>query len=331
MRLLKDLGKILAKGHNLKNLTIRFGDDRLQEHMTECVSTRHDCGFRDQMRDAINSLRRVHNVKKVTLIGIIPDQARAMQDRMQNPAIGFGDLPRELRDLIYEQAVDWPDISKSIIRAMANWPDHVVRFPYPRRRITPTALLLNKQFSAEALQALRKKPLNILLPCDHRITDQEKVPMLTRLISRQALKNVESITIRMESWEWVYTIERSFALALATSPYLKRFRLEYKDTLKPSFLSSVHYPDNKLHLCLRELKRIRGLESATFEGDLPLCYADPLSKIMTSPRYTREPLPELKAINELGDMLIIDDSKEDESRRHQPISAAYLPEATTLN
>ncbi|EME47844.1 hypothetical protein DOTSEDRAFT_69689 [Dothistroma septosporum NZE10] len=322
MRLLEQLGNLLTQGHNLKNLTIKFGDARLREHMTDCVATGHDCGFRDQMRKAINHLRRVHNVQKVTLIGIIPEQALDMQDRMQKPAIGFEDLPRELRDVIWRETVDWPDLSTALVRAMANWPDQRVRFPYPSRS-TPKALLLNKQYSSEALQVLRKKPLNITFPGHHNINEQEKVPKIMRFISRQALKNVESININMESWDWVYSINKSLANALATSPYLRKFRLDYRDSLKPSFLtvSNQYYPDNKLHLCLRELKHIRGLEQAIFDGDLPVCYTDALATIMMSDRYTREQLPELKAINVKGEMLIIDDKNEDQARIRHPSSS----------
>lgn len=57
--LIKEMARILSAGHKLKKLKIEFTDPDLVVHMTSCWSGDWECGFRESLRQALNSLRKV--------------------------------------------------------------------------------------------------------------------------------------------------------------------------------------------------------------------------------------------------------------------------------
>lgn len=297
IRLLTEMGAGLsASGHRLKVLTIDFSrDKRLGEHMNECWDAAHTCGFRDQMRDALDNFRGVRGVECVTLLGINPVHAKVLKKRMESKPIQFSDLPKEARKLIYKYSLGWEDISGTVMRAVTDWPDkRKKRFPYPVLT-TPTVLLLNKEYSAEAQAVLdqSKKVLRFDLPADHSISKHADMPKLSRFIGRATLKSVQTIKINMESREWSMSMDRDFISALRSrDSKLQKFKLTFRDALK--FFQYPMYPDVDIHSHLKRLTTIRGLEKADFSGDLPICYTDPLGAIMAS--RNRTGLPKLKGI-----------------------------------
>lgn len=309
MTLLRELGEILEDGHNLKALLIDFKDHRLQEHMNHCYDSDYSCGFRDQMHNALQSLRKVRGIGKVTLSGLNPRASRELKWLMEKQRTTFLSLPRELRDIIYEDTMDVSDISTALTRALIKH-NHTPRaspFPFPPKT-TPTVLLLNKQIHHEALESLQKKPINITFSSNHHIHDEKRIPSILAFVSRPALKHTKSLTLTMESWEWIYTLEPRLVKILAASDLLETFHLTFHDPLKSDMTSlpSQRYPDRTLHAHLKKLTTIRGLKRATFAGDLPVVYTDALAKIMTSKPSVKEcELPKLKAITGDGQVVEI--------------------------
>jgi hypothetical protein len=338
--LIRQLADILSKAgttHHLKSLTIALTSGALIPHLDYCLNSHLKCGFRDALLDVVARLRHVHNVGHVTLVGFPAPIAQDLKACMEGPAIGFLDLPQELRDEIYGHAADWSDISRKLNKTMANWVDKSKKPPYPQRTV-PTILRLNRQIAGEALHVLRKKPLVIACPGDHNMTTQSQVPNLLQFIRATTLHHVQHLVLKIESWEWIYSLDK----LLPTSPNkkaicapkptsssstavvgvenhflsLKTLHLHFRDVLKPKFCTTPHYeyPDEPLHLALSRLKNFRGLSKVTFSGDLPKEYTEPLAQIMQmSPSVAAADLPVLKAIRSDGAVVaIVDDDEYDE-------------------
>lgn len=324
MTLLFELGEILVEGHKLKELIIDFKDERLKEHMTHCYEAGYQCGFRDQMKAALESLRKVRGIGKVTLVGLNARESRELKSLMEKKPINFMSLPRELRDMVYEHTMDISDISKPLTNGLVDYPQNTKHFPFPPRT-TPNVLLLNKQISAEAIDVLRNKPLHITFTSKHNITDQVQLPSIMAFVSRGALKQAKTITITMESWEWVYNLETRLISTLAASKHLETFNFNFHDSLKSSFtkLSTQRYPDKQIHDSLKKLAKLRDLKQVTFSGDLPLVYTDALAQIMTSkPSIPDAKLPKLKAVTGQGEVIDIIEEEEtataETQQEHQP-------------
>jgi hypothetical protein len=164
MRILEELGHILKDGHNLKCLVIEFSDTRLREHVTRCYESKHSCGFRDQLNEALKPLAGVRNVPNIEIRGLNLAQAAELQQMMKLPQSPFLRLPQELRDLVYEEILDWSECSVQMSKCITNWKANISKkFPFPLKT-TPGILLVNRQISVEAREVLHKKPLNIVFP-----------------------------------------------------------------------------------------------------------------------------------------------------------------------
>lgn len=312
MKLFTNLAHVLAKGHKLKSFIVNFTDSRLAEHMTVCWDADYECGFRDQMRDATDALRKIRGVEKVEIKGINDKHAQELVEIMQSTPRNFMDLPREIRDMVYEYAVDPSDITTSINRSMANWADRDTPFPYPARS-TPNVLLINRQISNEAREMLDKKPLVLTFADGNSIKQEAHVPSILQFITRPSLQNVRVLHLSFESWEWIFNLNRRFVSALAASTKLGVMHISFYDRLKDQFIGhgADRYPDRKLNVYFKLLTAVRGLKEVVFKGDLPDCYTKALVAIMTSSPTAGEVLPPLLAIKADGEFEEIDDDQDE--------------------
>ncbi|KAM3422626.1 hypothetical protein BST61_g115 [Cercospora zeina] len=313
MRLLKQLGQLLSNGeHKLEKLTVDFNSPALVEHMTAChQSGRPRCGFRDTMTQAIADLSAARGIGEVVLRGINGDEAATAKKLMEGaPVLNFLGLPREIRNMVYEHAADWSDISNKLQEGFAQWTNKFEKFPFPPRT-TPTVLLINKQISDEAVEVLAKKPLNITFPADDTFNNQNyKIPSVLGLIRRRTLEHVTTIHINMQDWFWIFNLEPRFIDVLVESKNLKHLKFTFEDQKKREFLAfpGQTYPDNSIASKLKILTTIRGLETASFEGDLPLTYTTPLAAIMTSARKVLlQDLPKPMGVTSEGQVVEVDD------------------------
>ncbi|TKA29198.1 hypothetical protein B0A50_03708 [Salinomyces thailandicus] len=326
MCLMEELAETLKAGHQLKSLTISLDDEALVEHVTKCWGHKNTCGFRDGMRRAGEALRGVRNVREVKLVGFPEPFATELKQRMQSAPISFSNLPRELRDQIYNEMLDWSEISVVLKRDLAKWVDKTEDIPYSARS-TPTILQLSREITAEALLVLRKKPLVLECPAESSLLQERQVPNLIRLMTSATLQNVQHLVVQLKAWEWIHGL-KPLLLAWAPAPaplaitstticaaaatagtsdsrisHVKTLHLTFHDNLKDKFLANAdeHYPDNVLHDALSFLAEIRGLRSVIFDGDLPTCYSQPLVQSMTSPVAGGVDLPKLMSIKSSGE------------------------------
>lgn len=306
MELLKSLAESLSKGHQLQKLTINFDDEGLVMHTTSCWNSTINCDFRDQVKESFGSLRSIRGVGSVTITGIPPAFAQELKTRMESKPINFLDLPGEIRNQIYGYAADPSDISTQVTRTMEAWKDKTQAPPYPPKT-TPTIFLLNRQIYKEAKDIIHQKPLKLVLPFDKTMQKQDLVPNMVRFISQPTLQNLNHIDITIESWEWVYSLDRVVP-TLAAKHNLKSLHFNFKDTLKNTFVDQhKNYPDHTLHTSLSGLAQIRGVKKVTFSGDLPKVYSDPLKEIMQSPSFFMV-LPALQIVR--GDGTVVNADRE---------------------
>ncbi|KAF2767673.1 hypothetical protein EJ03DRAFT_365432 [Teratosphaeria nubilosa] len=351
MQLIRQVSEILAKGHKLKQLTIALTDTSLLPHVTNCWNAGYVCGFRDSMIEMVASMRKVHNIPSVTLVGFPEPLATELKQLMQEPAKTLLSLPAELRNIIYKYAADWSDVTPALDRTLAKWVDKSASPPYPPRS-TPTILLLNKQITNEALAVLREKPLVIVCPADQNLIKQQHVPNVLKLITRRSMRHVRHLVLDIQSWEWIYSAAAIFplfanahistamsqqhllpssptsatttslsSLSLTTIPLppgtLKSLHLTYHDTLKSQFLRDPahHYPDATIHQIFSQLQDIRGLLHVSISGDLPIEYTSPIMQIMRLPAEAdARALPGAKAVRSDGSVTQIVPRVVDEER-----------------
>ncbi|TKA68369.1 hypothetical protein B0A55_07474 [Friedmanniomyces simplex] len=204
--LVQQLGDILSEGHQLKTFTLSLTNKDLIPHVTTCWNGHHVCGFRDSLLKACDALRAVRNVGLVTFRGLPEPLSSQLKARMESAPINFLDLPSEIRNAIYGEALDWSDINKQLARTIRLWSNKNLSPPFPALT-TPTVLLLNRQISAEAQAVLHRKPLTLVFPRDHGMQKQDHVPNMLKFITPSTLLNVEHLVLELHSWEWIYSLD----------------------------------------------------------------------------------------------------------------------------
>lgn len=289
-RLLQQLSEILKSGHALKSLTIHFRDVKLAEHMESCVF-RNDitCAYADDMLETFRSLQQIRRVGKATITGLIPHMAKELKNRLESTPLTFFDLTPEIRQKIYSYAADWSDASRACAKAFESCVGPPQAQCNPRRS-TPRVLLLNRQITAEALNVLREKPLQLHLPNDWRFTGTAAAAYatetLTAYITPATLSHISKVSATIEYWGNLGPLDASFLAPFATAAGgsvrilelkfvdrypLRKFNVDYVNT---SLLSKIQIPDALLDL--------HGLEEVSISGDLPLVIADQIGRILVS-------------------------------------------------
>lgn len=306
MDIIVQLSNILSSGHRLKNFTINLDDQGLALHTEGCWDSNNKCDFRDHIKEAFDHLRKIRNVPCVTLTGIPDSFARELKARMESKPKLFVDLPGEIKNQIYELCADPSDLNAQLMRTMSDWQDRKQPPPYPKRT-TPTILLLNKTIYKEAVSIIRRKTLNITFPLDQSMQTLAEIPNMLGFISGKTLSHFEHVSIKVESWEWVYSLDH-LLLALSRKHNLKSFSFYLKDHLKTQFVATLtkKYPDQTLHLCLGNLAKIRGVEKVTIEGDLPEVYSKPMMEIMQTSANSTDTLPTIQAVRGNGEVVDAD-------------------------
>ncbi|KAK0836260.1 hypothetical protein LTR03_013834 [Friedmanniomyces endolithicus] len=242
--LIGQIGKILSKGHHLKTFTLSLTDDGLVSHVTKCWNKHNMCGFRDSLLKACESLRAVRRVGLVTFRGLPEPLSSELKARMESAPIHFLDLPSEIRNTIYADALDWSDINKQLVRTMGLWADKRMNPPYPTRT-TPGVLLVNRQISTEAQDILRRKPLTLTFPRNHGMQKQDHVPNMLRFIKPATLLKVEHLVLELNSWEWIYSLDHF--LPVFTSPTIPTTAAAYDPTISTNRSNTPTLSHHALH------------------------------------------------------------------------------------
>lgn len=135
------------------------------------------------------------------------------------PASVFFSLPPEIRNSIYDYALDWPDMTrpfentrKDCMRLEQLWvtsqrPRCVFLKPRIEAVTTPTILILNRQIYHEAINVLHGKPLVLVSPPPH--SSQLGRPLdITEFIGEATLQNVAHVVLKvnLEEISWPKTI-----------------------------------------------------------------------------------------------------------------------------
>lgn len=304
--LITQLAEALAEGHKLKHFEISFVDADAMTHMNDCWDEEYRCGYRDTLKEALNKLRDVRNVGNVTFQGLPRTVMRELKARMESSPTSFLDLPRELRDTIYSYSADWSGISTQIKQNMENWGRRVRNPPRPFLK-TPTILLLNRQITSEAEEVLQAKPLNLSLPklCSNiRCVEQLKIE---KFISLDTISQIQHLNLKIKTWGWLPLLTKLFECLAPTShpdhdatSKLQSFTLHLPDDSNKRlwFRDKPLNEFDTLKQCLYALRKVRGLKTVTFSGDLPAYLTDPLEIAMLSPVGTSElVLPDLSNLH----------------------------------
>jgi hypothetical protein len=186
-------------------------------------------------------------------------------------------LPPEVRDCIYDAALDWPDLS-GFAKAVPSQPDATIdhenseqplcTIPRPHfgSMSTPSLLLLNRQITSEALEVLYRKPL--VLDSTPPYVQQFARPMdITEFIGESTLQNLRFVVLKMDldqrlsgavgARSWLKTIEMLLDIWFLKSN-IEKVQVEIQYTPRdrdasPTFAGAVH------HLYVRKLLTIARL------------------------------------------------------------------------
>ncbi|KAF2161310.1 hypothetical protein M409DRAFT_59305 [Zasmidium cellare ATCC 36951] len=297
MRLIKSLAQILSKGHHLKNFTIRFDDPNLVEHVTTCAAGSWNCGFRDQLRDAILSLKIVRGVKNVTFIGLEKAVAEEVKHYMQRPkVIGFEDFPDKVREIVYGDAFDWSSVSNALARSVAKWPnENRVNRPFPNPKMTtPTILLLNKRITKEALAIIRSQPLNIVFPTSPAIDGGNwRFPQPSRYLPIKTLRHVTTLNITLKHWKWAYNLILPLSAVLREAKKLQKFTITVVDVDDKEKQGVLKWPRSKgsiplpYHPAFHGTVKARELKDWGVSGHIGEMFVKPLGHVLMFNEYEK--------------------------------------------
>jgi hypothetical protein len=129
---------------------------------------------------------------------------------LTKPHFPFLALSAELRNAIYEYAVDWPDLSNTFERIA---PDQEIlydqesfkrlplcTFPKPHfdQKTTPSLLLVNRQIFAEALEILYMKPLVLTSTPPYIPQLAKPMDLCDEFIGEATLQRLRFVVLRMD-------------------------------------------------------------------------------------------------------------------------------------
>lgn len=107
--------------------------------------------------------------------------------------IPFTQIPREVRDVIYDYVLNWPNTNHY------KWARPSIPKPILH---TPSIFLVNRQVSMEARTRLDRKRFLLCSVPRHLDVRQEKYD-ITSFISKATLQNIPLVTLRIESYPLV--------------------------------------------------------------------------------------------------------------------------------
>lgn len=141
-------------------------------------------------------------------------------------SIPFTQIPRELRDIVYDYVLNWPD-SNHYKWARPSIPKPILH--------TPSILLLNRQVSMEARSRVNRKQFLLCSVPRHLDIRQEKYD-ITSFISKTTLQNIPLVTIQIESFPLV---DPSWPMILHTLLHVwgKKNKLKKLEVISESWLT----------------------------------------------------------------------------------------------
>jgi hypothetical protein len=127
-------------------------------------------------------------------------------------------IPRELRDLIWDYCLDYPDMSivleQNMDKARASFasrfghdipvesieellPWSTIVQPQPLPMVTPATLLLNRQIYSEAVEILRKRVLHLGTPVPANFRRDVRDVSITDFIGEETLQSLQLVSVKL--------------------------------------------------------------------------------------------------------------------------------------
>lgn len=311
IRMAASLATALKRRHSLKKFELTFTHPGLKHHIDECwngTAPGEDCGMRRWTVAICRDLRQIRGIPNVIISGYLPDFLK--QDLLQSMTSNLNPLmriPKELRCRILGMAADWNDASEVLNDFIFEVGEKMIEPDLVPVLTTPTVLLLNRQFTAEALAQLHKKPLTMDCMFDNsRVRPHEDA--ITKFISPATLQKVSHLNIRFRHWQYTRGYKTLIAV-LAAKHSLQTFHFHFEDDCRASLIHTTnHYPDRELGKLLFHLSSLRGIGRVTFSGCLPDCYTSKLKQRMeAAPGTPLFALPALEASYSDGTTFVLPD------------------------
>ncbi|CZT21755.1 uncharacterized protein RCC_07620 [Ramularia collo-cygni] len=107
-------------------------------------------------------------------------------------------------------------VNRSLAKTIQVLGDCKNSFPYPLLT-TPAVLLMNKKCSADTMEVPDdcKHVLRFDIPGAHDIKPVE-TPKLCRVVDRETLKSIHPVNIKMQSQDWIESLDRHFIIGRET-------------------------------------------------------------------------------------------------------------------
>ena len=111
-----ELATILRSGHSLKSLTLDYSSAYLATHLKGCLNQKDkQCGIKSWSLNLLRSIKELHNIKKVSIsIEWSEEVKQEAVKSIKGPAVGFLNLPLNVRQKIYGYAADHNDGARAL-------------------------------------------------------------------------------------------------------------------------------------------------------------------------------------------------------------------------
>lgn len=109
------------------------------------------------------------------------------------------------------------------------------------------------------------------MPEEKKMARTDETLNALKFISPLTLAKVQHLHVHVESWEWVYALDRVLP-RLAEHHGLESFKFSFHDALKQTFLKQKKaYPDHTLNMSLSGLAKVRDVKLVEFEVICRMC------------------------------------------------------------
>ena len=206
------------------------------------------------------------------------------QERRIRNTFPFLDLAAELRNMIYEEAIDLSSIKKFFDKRYDNLNRSTKASPFVTQRFhykTPTVFLINRQIYAEAVSILSKKSITfdhglLGLQGVHQVMSEEVLQKLSKITTNTKGHPILKENTLAKSWAGYMTLIDHLSIILGDKHKLRTVTIDIEDPALERHVKECWYGGtyqcgfaDSIKEVFNKLCSIRGVDCVTITGIPP--------------------------------------------------------------